>query len=285
MSTRFRTAEVNGLDIFYREAGPADGPVVLLLHGFPTSSWQYRNLIPALADRYRVIAPDYPGFGHSAVPDRSEFDYTFANYADLMKGLVDQLGIDSYAIYVFDYGAPTGFRLALMAPEKVSALIVQNGNAYEEGLRDFWDPVKKLWAEDTAENRQALTPVFADEAIRSQYTHGVRDPARLDPDSWLHDSTQLARQGNWDIQLDLFRDYGTNVTLYPQFQTFFRTHQPPTLIIWGRHDLIFPPDGAYPYLDDLPKAEFHLLDTGHFLLEDQFDVAVPIMRDFLDRSI
>ncbi|WP_240810995.1 alpha/beta fold hydrolase [Streptomyces tendae] len=285
MSTRFHTTKINGLDIFYREAGPTDGPAVLLLHGFPTSSWQYRNLIPALAGRYRVIAPDYPGFGHSAVPDRSEFDYTFANYADLMKGLVDQLGIDRYAVYVFDYGAPVGFRLALQAPEKVSALIVQNGNAYEEGLREFWDPIKKYWGEDTEENRRALTPVFADEAIKSQYTTGVRDLARLDPDSWLHDSTQLDRQGNWDIQLDLFHDYGTNVTLYPQFQEYFRNYQPPTLIVWGRHDFIFPPDGAYPYLEDLPKADFHLLDTGHFLLEDKFDVAVPIMRDFLDRSI
>jgi pimeloyl-ACP methyl ester carboxylesterase len=283
MSTRFHTTEVDGVEIFYREAGPVDGPVVLLPHGFPTSSWQFRNLMPALADKYRVIAPDYPGFGHSASPSRDEFDYTFANYADLLKGLVDQLGVDRYTIYAFDYGAPVGYRLALKAPERVSGLIIQNGNAYEEGLKEFWDPIKANWASDTPETRKALTPVFAEEAIKSQYTHGVHDATHLDPDAWLHDSTQLARPGNWDIQLDLFHDYGTNVTLYPQFQEFFRTYQPPALIVWGENDFIFPADGAHPYLDDLPKAELHLFDSGHFLLEDQFDAVVPLIRDFLAR--
>ncbi|MBL7252986.1 alpha/beta fold hydrolase [Paractinoplanes lichenicola] len=285
MSTRFHTTKVNGLDIFYREDGPADGPTVLLLHGFPTSSAQFRTLIPLLADKYHVIAPDYPGYGHSATPDRSEFDYTFANYADLMQGLLDQLGIEQYAMYVFDYGAPTGYRLALKAPDKVTALIVQNGNAYEEGLKEFWDPIKAYWAEDTAERRAALRPILSDETTKFQYTDGVRDLTHLDPDAWLHDITQLNRPGNDEIQLDLFKDYGTNVTLYPQFQDFFRTHQPPTLIVWGQNDYIFPADGAHPYLNDLPKAELHLLDTGHFLLEDQLDVAGPLIRDFLDRSL
>ncbi|MFI5934116.1 alpha/beta fold hydrolase [Actinoplanes sp. NPDC051494] len=281
----FHTTQVNGIDIFYREDGPADGPVVLLLHGFPTSSSQYRNLIPTLADKYRVIAPDYPGFGHSASPDRAEFDYTFANYATLMRGLLDQLGIDRYAFYAFDYGAPTGYRLALTAPEQVTAMIVQNGNAYEEGLLEFWDPVKAYWAEDTLEKRDAIRPILSEETTKGQYTLGVADQTRLDPDTWLHDITQLARPGNDDIQLDLFKDYGTNVTVYPQFQEFFRTHQPPTLILWGKNDYIFPPEGAHPYLNDLPKAELHLLDTGHFLLEDQLDVAAPLIRDFLDRSL
>ncbi|GLY02458.1 MULTISPECIES: alpha/beta hydrolase [Actinoplanes] len=282
---KFMTTEVNGLDIFYREAGPADGPVVLLLHGFPTSSWQFRNLIPLLADKYRVIAPDYPGFGHSASPDRADFDYTFANYADLMHGLLDQLGVDRYAFYAFDYGAPTGYRLALQGPERVTAMIVQNGNAYEEGLLEFWNPIKAYWAEDTPEKREGVRPILSEETTEFQYTHGVADRTRLDPDAWLHDITQLARPGNDDIQLDLFKDYGTNVGLYPRFQEFFRTHRPPTLIVWGQNDYIFPPEGAHPYLKDLPDAELHLLDTGHFLLEDQLDAAGPLIRDFLDRSL
>ncbi|MET8252221.1 alpha/beta hydrolase [Micromonospora sp. NPDC005197] len=283
--THFRTATVNGIDIFYREAGPADGPAVLLLHGFPTSSSQFRHLIPLLADRYRVIAPDFPGFGHSASPDRSTFDYTFANFADLMDGLLGQLGVDRYALYCFDYGAPTGFRLALKGPERVGALIVQNGNAYEEGLSDFWDPIKAYWAEKIDERRQAIAFILDPDTVKLQYTQGVHDLSRLDPDQWTHDATQLARPGNADIQLDLFYDYGSNVTLYPEFQAFFRDHQPPTLIIWGQNDSIFPPEGAHPYRRDLPSAEFHLLDTGHFLLEDKLDVAAPMIRDFLDRSI
>ncbi|MEU0549196.1 alpha/beta hydrolase [Micromonospora sp. NPDC005979] len=283
--THFHTTTVNGIDIFYREAGPADGPAVLLLHGFPTASSQFRHLIPLLADRYRVIAPDLPGFGHSASPDRSAFDYTFANFADLMHGLIDQLGVDRYALYCFDYGAPTGYRLALKRPERVSALIVQNGNAYEEGLSEFWNPIKAYWAEKTDERRQAIAFILSSDAVRSQYTQGVRDLSRLDPDRWIHDETQLARPGNADIQLDLFYDYGSNVALYPEFQAFFRDHQPPTLVIWGKNDIVFPPDGAHPYQRDLPSAEFHLIDTGHFLLEDKLDVAAPMIHDFLDRSI
>ncbi|MDH2313677.1 alpha/beta fold hydrolase [Methylobacterium brachiatum] len=282
--THYRTAKVEDVNVFYREAGPASAPVVLLLHGFPTSSHMFRNLIPLLADRYRVIAPDYPGFGGSDAPDHRTFAYTFAHYADLVDGLLSQLGADRYAMYVMDYGAPVGYRLALKHPERVSALIVQNGNAYEEGLKAFWDPIKAYWREDTPERREALAFLVAPETTKFQYVDGVADVTRIDPDNWLHDQVLLDRPGNKDIQLDLFRDYGTNVPLYPQFQAFFRAHRPPTLIVWGKNDTIFPADGSHPYLRDLPDAELHLLDTGHFALEDKLDVMAPMIRDFLDRN-
>ncbi|MDH2313562.1 alpha/beta fold hydrolase [Methylobacterium brachiatum] len=281
----YRTAKVEDVRVFYREAGPADAPIVLLLHGFPTSSHMFRNLIPLLADRYHVIAPDYPGFGGSDAPDYREFAYTFAHYADIVDGLLTELRADRYAMYVMDYGAPVGYRLALKHPERVSALVVQNGNAYEEGLKAFWDPIKAYWREDTPERREALAFLVAPETTKFQYVDGVADVSRIDPDNWLHDQVLLDRPGNRDIQLDLFRDYGTNVPLYPRFQAFFREHKPPTLIVWGRNDTIFPPDGAHPYLRDLPDAELHLLDTGHFALEDKLDVMAPIIGDFLDRSI
>lgn len=283
--TYYRTAKVEDVTVFYREAGPAGAPVVLLLHGFPTSSHMFRNLIPLLADRYRVIAPDYPGFGGSDAPDHRTFAYTFAHYADLVDGLLSQLGADRYAMYVMDYGAPVGYRLALKHPERVSALVVQNGNAYEEGLKAFWDPIKAYWREDTPERREALAFLVAPETTKFQYVDGVADVTRIDPDTWLHDQVLLDRPGNKDIQLDLFRDYGTNVPLYPQFQAFFRAHKPPTLIVWGRNDTIFPADGAHPYLRDLPDAELHLLDTGHFALEDKLDVMAPMIRDFLGRFL
>jgi pimeloyl-ACP methyl ester carboxylesterase len=279
------TAKVNGVDIFYREAGPPDAPVVLLLHGFPTSSHMFRRLIPALADRYRVIAPDYPGFGESAAPDHTQFAYTFANFADLVDGLLGQLGAQRYAMYVMDYGAPVGFRLAIKHPERVTALVVQNGNAYAEGLKEFWDPIKAYWADRSDAHRQALGNLVAPETTIFQYTDGVSDVSRIDPDNWRHDQPLLDRPGNKDIQMDLFLDYGTNVALYPNFQAFFRERQPPTLIVWGKNDKIFPPDGATPYLKDLPGAEFHLLDTGHFALEDKFEVMEPMIHDFLDRKL
>jgi pimeloyl-ACP methyl ester carboxylesterase len=280
-----RTMEVGGVEIFYREAGPADGPVVLLLHGFPTSSHMFRNLIPLLADGYRVIAPDYPGYGHSGAPDHTSFAYTFAHYADLVDELVERLGAARYAMYVMDYGAPVGYRLALKHPERVTGLIVQNGNAYEEGLKAFWDPIKAYWAEDMPARREALNTLLTIETTVFQYTDGVRDVSRIDPDNWTHDQALLDRPGNRDIQLDLFRDYGTNVPLYPRFQAFFREHRPPTLIVWGKNDYIFPADGAGPYLRDLPDAEVHMLDTGHFALEDKLDTMVPLIRDFLDRKV
>ena len=281
----YRTATVDGVNIFYREAGPANGPVVLLLHGFPTSSHMFRNLIPLLADRYHVIAPDYPGYGNSAAPDHTQFAYTFAHYATLVGGLTDHLGLKQYAMYVMDYGAPVGYRLALEHPDRVTALIVQNGNAYEEGLREFWDPIKAYWREDTPERRHALDVLMQPGTTKFQYTDGMSDIARIDPDNWLHDQVLLDRPGNLDIQLDLFHDYGTNVPLYPKFQAFFRQHQPPTLIVWGKNDKIFPAEGASPYLRDLPNAELHLIDSGHFALEDRLDVMAPMIHNFLDRKL
>jgi pimeloyl-ACP methyl ester carboxylesterase len=283
--TRHRTTRVDGVDIFYRDAGPKTAPVVVLLHGFPTSSRMYRNLIFALSQRYRVIAPDYPGFGQSGTPDRKQFSYRFARFAELIDGLLTQLGADRYALYVQDYGAPVGYRLALKHPERVSALIVQNGNAYEEGLRDFWKPLKAYWADGSKAQREALRAGLTLAATKSQYLNGVRDPSRVDPDSWVIDQALLDRPGIDEIMLDLFKDYGTNVELYPKFQAFFRTRRPPTLIVWGRNDVIFPAEGARPYLRDLPEAELHLLDTGHFALEDKGDEIAALMLDFLRRKL
>jgi pimeloyl-ACP methyl ester carboxylesterase len=283
--THYHYTDVDGVHIFYREAGPKDGPAVLLLQGFPTSSQQFRNLIPALSDRYHVIAPDYPGFGLSAAPPHTAFAYTFAHYATIMDDLLIQLGAKRYAIYLFDYGAPVGFRIALKHPDRVTAMIVQNGNAYAEGLQKFWDPMKVYWKSDTAAHRTALDFLVTLKTTQFQYLHGVSDPTRINPNTWLHDQALMERPGNKDIQLDLFHDYGSNVPLYPKFQAFFRSHQPPTLIIWGKNDFIFPPQGAYPYKRDLPNVEFHLIDSGHFLLEDKPDEAFPLIRDFLDRKL
>jgi pimeloyl-ACP methyl ester carboxylesterase len=283
--TYHRTKTVDGIKIFYREAGPKGAPVVLLLHGFPTSSHMFRNLIPELADRYHVIAPDYPGYGQSDMPDRDKFTYTFDRYGELVDGLLDQLGITSFAMYVMDYGAPVGWRLALKHPERVTALIVQNGNAYEEGLKEFWDPIKAYWSDHSQEHRQALYKLVTPEITKFQYTDGVSDVTRVAPDNWVHDQALLDRPGNAEIQMDLFYDYRTNLPLYPQVQAWLRKHQPPTLIVWGKNDKIFPPDGAYPYKRDLPKVEFHLIDTGHFALEDKADEMVPLIRDFLNRKL
>ncbi|MDK4734445.1 alpha/beta hydrolase [Rhizobium sp. CNPSo 3490] len=285
VTVHYRSAKIDGINMFYREAGPSDGLVVLLLHGFPTSSHMFRNLIPLLADRYHVIAPDYPGFGQSDAPDHTKFAYTFARYADMVDTLMNQIGAKKYAMYVMDYGAPVGYRLSLKHPERVSGLIVQNGNAYEEGLCEFWDPIKAYWADDSKEKREALSNLVVLETTKFQYTDGVKDLTRISPDNWVHDQALLDRPGNKDIQLDLFHDYGTNVPLYPQFQAFFRERKPPTLIVWGRNDKIFPEDGAHPYLRDLPHAEMHLLDTGHFALEDKLDEMAPLIRDFLDRKV
>jgi pimeloyl-ACP methyl ester carboxylesterase len=284
--TRHRTLIIDGVEVFFREAGPAGAPAMLLLHGFPTSSHMFRNLIPLLADGYHVIAPDYPGFGHSGAPDRSRFDYTFEHLADIVDKLTVSLGVAKYSMYVMDYGAPIGYRLALRHPERIQALIVQNGNAYDEGLETpLWDPLKAYWADGSQANREALAGLVSREMTEFQYTNGMSDMARVSPDTWLIDQALLDRPGNREIQLDLFFDYRSNVALYPDFQAFFRRRKPPTLILWGKHDIVFPEAGARPYLRDLPKAELHILDTGHYALEDKFAVMVPLIRDFLDRKL
>jgi pimeloyl-ACP methyl ester carboxylesterase len=284
--TFYRTVEVDELNIFYREAGPKDAPVILLLHGFPTSSRMFRNLIPALADRYHLIAPDYPGFGYSAAPSADEFQYTFDHLADIMDGFVTQLGLKKYSLYVQDYGAPVGYRLAVRHPERVQALIVQNGNAYTEGIdNDFWTPIKRFWADKSPENIAAVRQGLTLEATKWQYTHGVRQPEKIDPDTWTIDDALLKRPGQESIQLALFYSYGSNPMAYPKWQEFFRKFQPPTLIVWGKNDAIFPPAGAEAYLRDLPKAQLHLLDTGHFALEEDWDVIAGLMRSFLAKHL
>ncbi|MGD1914880.1 MAG: alpha/beta fold hydrolase [Phycisphaerales bacterium] len=281
----YRTTEIEGLEIFYREAGSADAPVVLLLHGFPTSSHMFRELIPELASEYRVIAPDYPGFGESATPPRDEYDYTFANAADIVGQLIDELGVESYSVYLMDYGAPVGFRLFEAEPERVDACIIQNGNAYDEGLREFWDPIKAYWAERTEANAAPLREFLNLEGTKWQYTHGVRNVENISPDTWNHVQPKLDRPGNKDIQLDYFYDYRTNVDRYDEWQRLFREHQPPTLITWGTGDYIFPTEGAHPYRRDLEDVEFHLLETGHFALEEDGDVIAGLMLDFLGRKV
>ena len=284
-TVHYRTVEIEGLDVFYREAGPNDASVIVLLHGFPSSSNMFRNLIPQLAQHYRVIAPDYPGFGQSEVPDRAHYRYTFDNFARLTDTLLTRLGAQRYALYVMDYGAPVGYRLALAHPERVTALVVQNGNAYAEGLKEFWGSLKTYWRSGSAEHRNALREATMLEFTRWQYTHGVKDPSRVDPTAWTYDQALLDRPGNAEIQLDLFYDYRTNLELYPRVHEFFRQHQPPTLIVWGANDEIFPADGARAYLRDLPDAELHLLDTGHFALEDKGGEIAQLMLEFLARKL
>lgn len=281
----YRTTQIQGLDIFYREAGPADAPVVLLLHGFPTSSHMYRDLIPRLATEYRVIAPDYPGYGESATPPRDQYDYTFANAASVVGELIDELGVDQYSVYLMDYGAPIGFRLFEAEPERVQSFIIQNGNAYDEGLREFWNPIKAYWADPTQDNRDALRGLLTLEATKWQYTHGVRNVEHVSPDVWNHVQPKLDRPGNQEIQLDYFYDYRTNVDRYDEWQRLFREHQPPTLITWGKGDFIFPIEGAHPYERDLDDVELHVLDTGHFALEEDGDRIAELMLDFLGRKV
>ena len=284
--TMHRTVEIDGLNIFYREAGPADAPTVLLLHGFPTSSHMFRNLIPRLSDRFHLVAPDFPGFGASSMPSMEEFEYSFDNIAGVVEKFAGKLGINSYSIYLMDYGAPVGYRVAANHPERVESLIVQNGNAYDEGLGDFWKPIKAYWKDKTPENAKTLRDALLTiEATKWQYTHGVRDEETIAPDNWFNDQFLLERPGNKDIQIELFYSYGTNPPLYPEWQAYFRQHQPPTLIAWGKNDYIFPGEGAEPYKRDLKDVEFHLLDTGHFALEEDGEVIAGLMRDFLDRNV
>jgi pimeloyl-ACP methyl ester carboxylesterase len=282
-----RTVKVRELEIFYREAGPKHAPAVLLLHGFPTSSQMFRNLIPALGDRYRVLAPDFPGFGHSSMPPRDEFAYTFDNLAEVIDEFSELLGLSKYALYVQDYGAPVGYRLASRHSERVTALVVQNGNAYDEGLEgDFWKPLKAYWQDPNSQpKRDALRAFLQVDATRWQYTHGVPQPEFVAPDGWTTDQYLLDRKGNDEIQLDLFLSYGSNPPLYPQWQEYFRQHQPPMLIAWGKNDEIFPAAGAEPYKRDLKTLEYHLLDAGHFALETKGDEIANLMRDFLAKHI
>ena len=281
-STLHKTVEVDGLEIFYREAGPEDAPTILLLHGFPTSSHMFRNLIPALSDQFHLVAPDYPGFGNSSMPKVDEFDYTFDRMADVIDLLIEKLGLNKYSLYLIDYGAPIGYRLAVKHPERVESLIVQNGNAYDEGLRDFWKPIKAYWKDKTPENAKVLSDsLLTIDATKWQYTNGLRNPETVAPDNWFHDQYLLDRPGNKDIQLAMFYDYGSNPPLYPSWQAYFREHQPPTLIVWGKGDYIFPAEGAEPYKRDLKNIEFHLLDTGHFALEEDGDFIASKIREFL----
>ncbi|WP_292913397.1 alpha/beta hydrolase [Nitrosomonas sp.] len=281
----YRTANIDGVEVFYREAGPKAAPVLLLLHGFPTSSHMFRNLIPQLSDRYHVIAPDYPGFGQSAMPDRDKFAYTFDNYAQIVDKLMQQLGVNRYAIYVMDYGAPVGFRLASSHPERVTALIVQNGNAYNEGLEQFWDPINAYWETGGSTEREAIRWLTSIKATKWQYTNGVNDTSLVSPDTWTIDQALLDRPGNAEIQLDLFYDYRTNIPLYPQWQAYFRKHKPATLVVWGKNDAIFVAAGAAPYKRDLPDADIHLLDTGHFALETHGSEIAKLIREFLDKRL
>jgi len=280
----YRTVKVDGLDIFYREAGPRDAPVILLLHGFPSSSHMFRDLIPLLADKYHVIAPDYPGFGYSSQPDRARFNYTFDNLYSVVDKFTHAVGAEKFAIYVQDYGSPIGLRFALHQPERVTAMIVQNGNAYDVGLAPIWDPIKAYWAENTPERREALRAFVTERTTVFQYSEGV--PAeRRNPDAWRNDQAILDRPGNDEIQLDLFGDYRNNLKLYPAFQQAFRDNQFPTLIVWGKNDPIFTVQGAEAFKRDLPKAELHYLDAGHFALETEAPTVAGYIRDFLPRAL
>ena len=276
----YRTQQVGPVEVFYREAGRVDAPVLLLLHGFPTASHMFRDLIPALADRYRVIAPDLPGFGLTTAPARDTFDYSFDKLAEVIGQFVDALGLDRYALYIFDYGAPIGLRLAMAHPERVTAIITQNGNAYIEGLGSEWGPWQAYWREPTAAHREACRAALSDTAIRFQHEHGAPDE-RVAPDGYSLDQFYMHRTGAEDIQLDLILSYRTNVALYPAFQAYFRTHQPRVLAVWGKNDPFFLPAGAEAYRRDLPQAKVHLLDTGHFALETHNCEIAGYIRRFL----
>src|SRR5271156_2518253 len=283
--TSHHLIEADGVHVFYREAGPADAPVILLLHGFPTSSFQYRELIPRLADRYRVIAPDLPGFGFTEVPAVRGYQYTFDALAKTIFAFTQALKLTRYAMYVFDYGAPTGFRLALMAPERVTAIVSQNGNAHEEGLGDAWQPIQRYWREPTLEHRNAIRAGLTAEGMRHEYSVGIPDPGLIKPEGYTLDAALLARPGNIDIQLDLFLDYANNVMLYPKFQEYFRSAQPPLLAVWGKFDPYFIPPGAEAFLRDNPKATVQFLETGHFALETHVEEVTYAMRAFLQKAL
>jgi pimeloyl-ACP methyl ester carboxylesterase len=282
VKTKNQTISVDGQTIFYREAGNnKNAPTILLLHGFPTSSHMYRDLIPALADKFHLIAPDYPGFGYSSMPTVDKFQYTFDHLAEIVDKFITQIGLERYSVYVMDYGAPVGYRLAVKHPEKIEALIVQNGNAYDEGLGEFWEPLRAYWSEPSEKNKDALMKLLTIEATKWQYTHGVRNENAISPDNWILDQSLLERPGNKEIQLQLFYDYRSNLPLYPQWQEYFRKYQPPTLVVWGKNDNIFLKEGAIPYQRDLKNVEVHLLDTGHFALEEEGELIAKLISRFL----
>ena len=285
-SISYRSAKVDDLEIFYREAGSKDKPTVLLLHGFPTSSHMFRNLIPILAKQYHVIAPDYPGFGQSSMPLVSAFEYSFDNLAKVMEKFIDTIGLKKFSLYVMDYGAPIGYRIAAKNPQRIQSLIVQNGNAYDEGLdNDFWKPVKAFWKDKTDANAVPLRGLCGIDATKWQYHTGVRNVESISPDAWLHDQVGLDRPGNSDIQVELFYSYGSNAPLYPSWQQYFRDNQPPMLIVWGKNDQIFPAAGAEPYKRDLKNLEFHLFDTGHFALEEDLAAISGYIMEFLKKNV
>jgi pimeloyl-ACP methyl ester carboxylesterase len=278
---KYRSADVDGLKVFYREAGAADAPALLLLHGFPSASHMFRDLIPLLADRFHVVAPDLPGFGQSDMPARSTFTYTFDHVADVIDRFTEVVGLERFAVYVFDYGAPTGFRIAVKHPDRITAIISQNGNAYEEGLSEGWNPIRAYWQVPSQANRDALRTFLAPDTTRWQYTHGVSDETMVAPDGLSLDNFYLARPGADEVQLDLFGDYKSNVALYPTFQKYFRTHKPPLLAVWGRNDPFFLPPGAEAFKRDIPGAVVRFFDTGHFALETHASEIAAAIRGFL----
>jgi pimeloyl-ACP methyl ester carboxylesterase len=284
-ATSVHTVEADGVDVFYRAAGDTDAPVILLLHGFPASSFMFRELIPHLADKFRVIAPDLPGFGFTTVPEKRAYTYSFDALAHTLEAFTDALGLTRYAIYIFDYGAPAGLRLAMRHPERVTAVISQNGNAYEEGLGDAWGPIRTYWSQPTQENREVIRQaILTPEGTRWQYTHGVTNPDSIAPESYTLDAALLERPGNKEIQLDLFLDYASNVKLYPKFQEYFRASKPPLLAIWGKNDPFFIPAGADAFRRDLPDAQVQFLDTGHFAIETHLVEIATAIREFLETT-
>ncbi len=275
--------DVDGIGVFYREAGSKDSPTILLLHGFPTAGHMFRDLIPRLSDRFRLVAPDLPGFGNSDMPAPDTFTYAFENIANVIDRFSEIIGLPRFAMYVFDYGAPVGFRLAVRHPDRINAIISQNGNAYEEGLSDGWNPIRAYWQEPSLANREALRSFLAPDTTRWQYTHGVPDPTAVSPDGYSLDNFYLARPGADEAQLDLFGDYKSNVALYPRFQEYFRKHKPPFLAAWGKNDPFFLPQGAEAFRRDIPGAHIHFFDTGHFALETHANEIAALIRDFLAR--
>jgi pimeloyl-ACP methyl ester carboxylesterase len=284
LHTSLRRVTADGISIFYREAGSADRPVVLLLHGFPTSSFQFRELIPRLADKYRVIAPDLPGFGFTEVPAERNYTYTFDSLAKSIEAFTDALALQRYALYIFDFGAPTGLRLAVSRPERVTAIFSQNGNAYEEGLGETWAPLKQYWNNETVENREMVRKLLGADGIRFQYFHGVPNPERIAPESYTLDTALIARPGNMEIQLDLHLDYRNNIPAYPKFHEYFRQYRPPFMAIWGKNDPFFIPAGAEAYKKDLPSASIRFVDSGHFALETHVEEIAEGMRELFDSA-